>query len=60
VRWNISMFLRVMFGMRYPEHSIPLLAKLAKDERRFVWRATASSLIKLLRKYPEHKKEVYS
>jgi hypothetical protein len=46
--------------MRYPEHSIPLLAKLANDERRFVWRATASSLIKLLRKYPEYKKEVYS
>jgi HEAT repeat protein len=60
LRWNIAACLGVMFGMRYPEHSIPLLAKLAKDKRRFVWRAAASSLIKLLRKYPEYKQEVYS
>jgi len=60
VRWNIAMCLGVMFGVRYPKQSISLLATLARDERRFVRRAVASSLIKLLRRFPEHKDNVYS
>lgn len=60
VRWNIAMCLGVMFGVRYPERSISLLETLATDERRFVWRAVASSLIKLLRRFPEYKNDVYS
>ncbi|MEW6685430.1 MAG: HEAT repeat domain-containing protein [Candidatus Edwardsbacteria bacterium] len=60
VRWNIAMCLGVMFGVKYPKSSLELLKILAQDERRFVWRAVASSLIKLLRRFPEYKKEVYS
>lgn len=60
VRWNIAMCLGVMFGVRYPKQSISLLKTLAKDERRFVWRAVASSLIKLLRRFPEYRNNVYS
>lgn len=60
VRWNVAMCLGVMFGVRYPQQSIALLKILAHDERRFVWRAVASSLIKLLRRFPEYKDEVYS
>lgn len=60
VRWNLAMCLGAWFGLTFPEESLKLLKDLAKDERRFVWRATASSLIKILRKYPEYKKEVYS
>lgn len=60
LRWNIAMCLGVMFGTKHPERSIGLLKVLAQDERRFVWRAAASSLIKLLRRFPECKEEVYS
>lgn len=60
VRWNIAMCLGVMFGTHHPERSLSILKMLAQDERRFVWRAAASSLIKLLRRYPEYKAEVYA
>lgn len=60
LRWNIAMCLGVMFGVKHPQRSIELLKILAQDERRFVWRAVASSLIKLLRRFPEYKQEVYS
>ncbi len=60
VLWNTAMCLGVMFGVRYPRRSIALLKILATDERRFVWRAAASSLIKLLRRFPEYKDEVYA
>jgi HEAT repeat protein len=60
VRWNIAMCLGVMFGVKYPKQSIKLLKVLAKDSQKFVWRASASSLIKLLRKFPEYKKDIYS
>ena len=45
------MCLGAWFGLTFPEESLKLLKDLAKDERRFVWRAAASSLIKILRKY---------
>lgn len=54
------MCLGVMFGVHYPKQSISLLKSLARDERRFVWRAVASSLIKLLRRFQEYKNSVYS
>ncbi len=60
LRWNIAMCLGVMFGMRHPHESVPRLERLARDERRFVWRAAASSLVKLLRRFPQYKDEVYS
>lgn len=60
VRWNIAMCLGAWFGQKNPKKSLKLLKPLAKDKRKFVWRAVASSLIKILRKYPELKKEVYS
>lgn len=58
--WNIAMCLGAIFGMKYPHQSLELLRILVKDKRRFVWRAAASSLIKLLRKYPKYRKEVYT
>lgn len=60
VRWNIAMCLGVWFGTSNPEKSIKILKILAQDEQRFVWRAAASSIIKLLRRYPKYKKEVYA
>ncbi len=59
-RWNIAMCLGVMFGIKYPKRSLELLKIFAEDERRFVWRAAASSVIKLLRKHPKYRKEIYS
>lgn len=58
-RWNIAMCLGVYFGLKFPEKSLALLKIIAADNRKFVWRAAASSLVKLLRKFPEYKKEVY-
>jgi len=59
VRWNIAMCLGVYFGLKFPEKSLAPLKILAADKNKFVWRAAASSLVKLLRKFPEYKKEVY-
>ncbi len=58
-RWNMAMCLGVYFGLSHPEQSLALLKILAADKRKFVWRAAASSLVKLLRRFPEYKKEVY-
>lgn len=60
VKWNVAMCLGAWFGQTYHEKALELLKILTKDKRRFVWRAVASSLIKLLRKHPEYKKKVYS
>lgn len=59
VKWNIAMCLGAYFGMSHPEQSLALLEILAADKQKFVWRAAASSLVKLLRRFPEYKKEVY-
>jgi len=59
-RWNVAMCLGVWFGQSYPEESLKLLKILAKDQEKFVWRAAASSLIKLIRKHPNLKKEIFS
>lgn len=60
VRWNVAMCLGVWFGQTYPNESLKLLKVLAKDKEKFVWRAAASSLVKLIRKHPELKQEVLS
>ena len=60
VRWNVAMCLGVWFGQSYPEESLKLLKVLAKNQEKFVWRAAASSLIKLIRKHPKLKQEVFS
>ena len=59
VRWNVAMCLGVWFGYSNPEESLKLLKVLAKDKEKFVWRATASSLVKLVRKHPKLKQEVF-
>ena len=60
VGWNVAMCLGVWFGQTYPKDSLALLKVLAKNQERFVWRAAASSLVKLIRKHPELKQEVLS
>jgi len=54
------MCLGAWFGQNYPNKSLKLLKILAKDKEKFVWRAAASSLVKLIRKYPRLKQEVFS
>ncbi|OHA01651.1 MAG: hypothetical protein A3C11_03435 [Candidatus Sungbacteria bacterium RIFCSPHIGHO2_02_FULL_49_12] len=60
LRWNIAVCLGVMFGVKYPKESLKLLRVLAKDKRRFVWGAAASSLIKLVRRDPKLQKTISS
>jgi len=59
VRWNVAMCLGVWFGQSNPGESLRLLKILVKDQEKFVWRAAASSLVKLMRKHPELKQEVF-
>jgi len=59
VHWNVAMCLGVWFGQSYPDESLKLLKVLAKNKEKFVWRAAASSLIKLIRKHPKLKKEIF-
>lgn len=58
VRWNVAMCLGVRFGQRYPDEALKLLKKLTENKERLIWRAVASSLVKLIRKHPGLKKEV--
>lgn len=60
VRWNVAMCLGSWFGQTYPDEALKLLKVLAKDREKFVWRAAASSLVKLIRKHPGLKQEVFS
>jgi 3-methyladenine DNA glycosylase AlkC len=38
---------------KYAEYGVELLTLLATDERRFVWRAVASAMVKLARARPD-------
>ena len=58
IRWNVASCLGGWFGMNYPDEALKMLRILALDERRYVWRAVASSVIKILRKYPEKAEEI--
>lgn len=58
LRWNIATSLGTRFGLQYPKEALGLLHELARDERRFVWRAASASLIKQLERHPELRHEV--
>ncbi len=60
IRWNVAACLGGWFGVNNPDKALNILKILASDKRRFVWRAAASSMIKLLRRFPEHKKKIFS
>ena len=53
VRWNVAMAFRSFGGTRHLQEALEILAQLAADERRFVWRAAASALHYLGRRQPE-------
>ncbi|MEW5814909.1 MAG: hypothetical protein AB1798_05865 [Spirochaetota bacterium] len=46
------------FDEYLPDKALNILKILACDERRYVWRAAASSVIKILRKYPKKQREI--
>ena len=39
-------------GRRHPKEALEILTTLARDKRRFVWRAAVSSLVNIERAYP--------
>jgi 3-methyladenine DNA glycosylase AlkC len=51
-RWNVAMVWTSAGARKYVESGIKLLTLLATDERRFVWRAVASAMVKLARARP--------
>jgi 3-methyladenine DNA glycosylase AlkC len=51
-RWNVAMVWTAAGARKYAETGVELLTQLATDERRFVWRAVASAMIKLARARP--------
>jgi 3-methyladenine DNA glycosylase AlkC len=53
VRWNVAMAFRSFGGTRHLQEALEVLAQLAADERRFVWRAAASALHYLGRRHPD-------
>jgi 3-methyladenine DNA glycosylase AlkC len=52
-RWNVAMVWSAVGGRKYAEEGMEILAELAADERRFVWRAVASATAKLGKARPE-------
>jgi HEAT repeat protein len=58
LRWNIATSLGSRYGLQHPKESLALLHELARDERRFVWRAASASLIKQLERHPQLRREV--
>jgi len=52
-RWNVAMVWTAAGARKYAETGVELLTQLAADERRFVWRAVASAMVKLARARPE-------
>jgi 3-methyladenine DNA glycosylase AlkC len=53
VRWNVAMVFSAAEGAKHLEKAIPILARLARDEHRYVWRAVASAMRNLGRRSPE-------
>ena len=51
-RWNVAMVWTAAGARKYAETGVQLLTQLAADERRFVWRAVASAMVKLARACP--------
>ena len=52
-RWNVAMVWTAAGARKYAEAGVELLNQLATDERRFVWRAVASAMVKLARARPD-------
>jgi 3-methyladenine DNA glycosylase AlkC len=52
-RWNVAMVWTSAGARKYAEAGVKLLTQLAADDRRFVWRAVASGMIKLARSRPD-------
>jgi len=52
-RWNVAMVWTSAGARKYAEAGVELLSQLATDERRFVWRAVASAMVKLARARPD-------
>ncbi len=53
VRWNVVMSFASYGGNKQWEKALEILARLATDERRYVWRAVASALRYIGRRRPE-------
>lgn len=53
VLWNVAMAFAASAGPSIVKKALIILRKLSLDERRYVWRATASAMWKLGRKKPE-------
>jgi HEAT repeat protein len=58
VRWNIAMSLGARLGQYHTREAMKLLKVLAGDREKTVWRAAASSLVRLLRRHTGLKKEI--
>lgn len=53
VRWNVAMAFSSAEAAKHIEAALPILERLASDERRFVWRAVASAMRNLGRRVPD-------
>jgi len=53
VLWNVAMVFSAAEGAKHCDEALPILKRLAADERRYVWRAVASALKNLGRRKPE-------
>lgn len=53
VRWNVAMAFSTAGAARHLDAALPILERLAADDRRFVWRAVASAMRNLGRRVPE-------
>jgi len=53
ILWNVAMVFSSAEGAKHCDEALPILKRLAADERRYVWRAVASALRILGRRKPE-------
>jgi 3-methyladenine DNA glycosylase AlkC len=53
VRWNVAMAFSSAEAAKHIEAALPILERLACDERRFVWRAVTSAMRNLGRRVPD-------
>jgi len=53
VLWNVAMVFSAAEGAKHFDEALPILKRLAADDRRFVWRAVASALRNLGKRKPE-------
>jgi 3-methyladenine DNA glycosylase AlkC len=53
VLWNVAMVFSASEGAKHLDEAINILDRLARDERRYVWRSVASAMRNLGRRSPE-------